>query len=387
MHTAALVLTCCLAAALGQGTATVGQTCRVDDAGTRGDCRTLSQCPELLRIAQLARSGRVGSEAVADLRRLVAKCPTGSPPLLICCQNEVTRRVTTPPPERIAGSPLLPGEDVCGKSPTGMRVIGGVDAEIAQFPWMASVQYVTGPDSERQHGCGATLITSRHVLTAAHCVTFLSDPAVQPVSVILGELDFGSEIDCSKEFPDECADPPIEVEISAIFFHPEFQNIARLALPRDIAVVQLAEEVTFTDFIRPICVLTDLSVLEGTTDIDPDGQVVVAGWGRSEIGGQNDFTAILQTATLPVRPLTSCERDFDFEELGLEGRICAGAGPNSSDTCRGDSGGPLMVPVRQGVRWYQTGISSFGTGECGKLAGYTRVLDYTDWILEQLRMP
>ncbi|XP_037089778.1 serine protease 42-like isoform X2 [Pollicipes pollicipes] len=402
MHVMTPLLTCCLCMALWTLTAAEGEACVVDAAGTSGECRRLIRCQPLHKLYLARKAGTAGPEAVTKLRALAAKCPPAAPRrLLVCCQNEVTGGLTTPAPYRSAvssASALLPTEDVCGKSFSGMRVIGGVDAEIAQFPWMASVQAVTesltshtpspslwcpkrfppgrerpsptrswtphadqsinraGPsntkenigkcqDSERRHICGATLITSRHVLTAAHCVVFLSNPAVQPVSVILGELDFDSEIDCSKEFPDECADPPIEVEISAIFFHPEFQNIKQLALPRDIAIVQLAEEVTFTDFIRPICVLTDLSVLEGTTDIAPDGQAVVAGWGRSEIDSQNDFTAILQTTTLPVRALASCERDFNFEDLGLEGRICAGAGPNSSDACRGDSGGPLMMPV------------------------------------------
>ncbi|XP_037089792.1 serine protease easter-like isoform X4 [Pollicipes pollicipes] len=349
MHVMTPLLTCCLCMALWTLTAAEGEACVVDAAGTSGECRRLIRCQPLHKLYLARKAGTAGPEAVTKLRALAAKCPPAAPRrLLVCCQNEVTGGLTTPAPYRSAvssASALLPTEDVCGKSFSGMRVIGGVDAEIAQFPWMASVQAVTGQDSERRHICGATLITSRHVLTAAHCVVFLSNPAVQPVSVILGELDFDSEIDCSKEFPDECADPPIEVEISAIFFHPEFQNIKQLALPRDIAIVQLAEEVTFTDFIRPICVLTDLSVLEGTTDIAPDGQAVVAGWGRSEIDSQNDFTAILQTTTLPVRALASCERDFNFEDLGLEGRICAGAGPNSSDACRGDSGGPLMMPV------------------------------------------
>lgn len=52
------------------------------------------------------------------------------------------------------------------------------------------------------------------------------------------------------------------------------------------------------------------------------------------------------------------------------------------DTCKGDSGGPLMYfsPVRQ--RFELVGIISFGTG-CGDAdhAGvYTRVSSYLDWI-------
>src|SRR3954453_10848028 len=58
------------------------------------------------------------------------------------------------------------------------RVGGGHDATISQYPWQAGVVFspskASGTAYDRQF-CGGSLITSRIVMTAAHCV-FDTDP-------------------------------------------------------------------------------------------------------------------------------------------------------------------------------------------------------------------
>lgn len=65
---------------------------------------------------------------------------------------------------------MLTPEDGCGISnATHHRVVGGVDAQVGAWPWMALLGY---KDRVGEVGfkCGGSLITKRHVLTAAHCI-------------------------------------------------------------------------------------------------------------------------------------------------------------------------------------------------------------------------
>lgn len=68
--------------------------------------------------------------------------------------------------------------------------------------------------------------------------------------------------------------------------------------------------------------------------------------------------------------------------------ICAGDLGGGHDSCKGDSGGPMMMPVHENGKFpfYQIGIVSYGK-ECGKPdmpSIYSRVSHHADWIKEQL---
>lgn len=46
----------------------------------------------------------------------------------------------------------------------GQRVVGGEETKSHEFPWMAGLKL------NGEFYCGGSLITKKHVLTAAHCV-------------------------------------------------------------------------------------------------------------------------------------------------------------------------------------------------------------------------
>lgn len=93
---------------------------------------------------------------------------------------------------------------------------------------------------------------------------------------------------------------------------------------------------------------------------------------------------------VPLVPNSECATLFQ-ERLNVQlndSQLCAG-GVSGKDSCRGDSGGPLMV-VDTAVthhNWFIVGIVSFGIG-CGVdgfPSVYTRVASYSQWIMDNLK--
>lgn len=53
------------------------------------------------------------------------------------------------------------------------RIVGGEEAPIGKYPWLALLGYTSGRQGVPQWKCGGALIGDRYVLTAAHCVNNL----------------------------------------------------------------------------------------------------------------------------------------------------------------------------------------------------------------------
>lgn len=52
----------------------------------------------------------------------------------------------------------------CGLTNKQTRIVGGHVTYVNQYPWMALLMY------RGKFYCGATLLNSKYVLTASHCV-------------------------------------------------------------------------------------------------------------------------------------------------------------------------------------------------------------------------
>jgi len=115
----------------------------------------------------------------------------------------------------------------------------------------------------------------------------------------------------------------------------------------------------------------------------------VAGWGKTESRSSSNVKLKL---SLPLVDQDQCNQVYGNVSVQLGyGQICAG-GQRGKDSCRGDSGGPLMtveaLPDGSG-RWSVVGVVSFGPSPCGMPGWpgvYTKVQDFVPWILSKLRV-
>lgn len=88
---------------------------------------------------------------------------------------------------------------------------------------------------------------------------------------------------------------------------------------------------------------------------------------------------------VPAYPLERCFMRFKQFRVSVDDtQLCAG-GEKNKDSCRGDSGGPLMFQT-DGV-WVIAGVVSYGA-KCGSedIPGvYTKVSKYMDWITQNVK--
>ncbi|XP_062382655.1 trypsin I-P1 [Sardina pilchardus] len=246
--------------------------------------------------------------------------------------------------------------DVCGQATLNTRIVGGQDAPEGAWPWQVSLH-------RGGHFCGGSLINSDWVLTAAHC---FSSTNPSGLVVYLGrQSQEGSNAN------------EVSRTVSQIIRHPDYDSGTS---DNDMALLQLSSSVTFTDYIRPVCLAAAGSTFSsGTT-------TWITGWGTIASGVSLPSPQTLQEVDVPVVGNSDCSSAYSSNSIGITGNmICAGLlGQGGKDSCQGDSGGPMVS--KQGSVWVQAGVVSFGIGcALAEFPGvYARVSEYQSWINSQI---
>ncbi|CAH2987898.1 unnamed protein product [Chilo suppressalis] len=276
--------------------------------------------------------------------------------------------------EKVDFIPLLPDPETMSISAakcdyTGVElIVGGENANQGEFPHMAAIGWANF-EGGYDFNCGGSLISSKYVLTAGHCT---QNPRAQnpvPSIVRLGDQNIDpSVIDGAN---------PIEVPIKKTISHPDYKPPGKY---NDIALFELASDVTFSATIRPAC-------LWSRNDMSGLRKALATGWGVTD-------TATRQTSKELQKVSLSLLQNSQCDQLLLSSRnrhwagfrdtqMCAGELRGGKDTCQGDSGSPLQVTSRDNQCIFNIiGITSFGRkcAESGMPAIYTRVSSYVDWI-------
>uniref|UniRef100_A0A8C0LK29 tryptase n=1 Tax=Canis lupus dingo TaxID=286419 RepID=A0A8C0LK29_CANLU len=256
---------------------------------------------------------------------------------------------------------------VCGRPRMTGRIVSGQDAQLGQWPWQVSLR------ENGEHVCGGSLIAEDWVLTAAHC--FHQNQPLSSYVVLLGSISSYPQADEPQEFQ----------AVAQFIIYPDYSEKLGTG---DIALVQLASPVNFTDLILPVCL---------PKPGDPLGNGTwcwVTGWGnicRSAPHPALPPPFTLKEVNVPLIDTQTCDAYYQEnsnnpsqEPIIFEDMLCAGFESGQKDACGGDSGGPLVCDV--GV-WTQAGIVSWGY-DCGlpKRPGvYINVSVYTTWITSQIQ--
>ncbi|ABI75431.1 trypsin domain lipoprotein [Hyphomonas neptunium ATCC 15444] len=279
-------------------------------------------------------------------------------------------------------------------------MVAGRDADISDWPGMASVQTVSG--ATIYHECGATMIAPEWALTAAHCVENAriesNGRAAQYLEGDTGGMTRFGTLAVAAGLGDLTVIPKGSVfPVREIVLHPGYQP----AMPEkgnDLALLRIAGR-----WDGPLMPLDGVSGTAGDL-MQPYADIVAAGYGKVGETAQGEEgiarggrhvrapSLILQEGYVPAVDASVCDSQIRarINEAGLAAvypdisidpatQICAGIG--GSDACQGDSGGPLVLrsSSREPV---QAGIVSWGMG-CARTESpgvYMRVSAFAPWI-------
>jgi len=259
--------------------------------------------------------------------------------------NATTTTTTAAPGVETTTTTAAPANCNCGIPNRSNRIVGGVETEENEYPWQVGLVSASGS----RPWCGGTLISDRHVLTAAHC-TAGSSPS--SISVLVGE----HRTDDSTF---------TRVPLSAITDHPDYNSGT---LDNDYSILTLAEPVEFSATIAPACLPSTNSDFAGVL-------ATVSGWGTLSSGGNQP--TVLNEVDVTVQSNAECNSAYGS---GItDNMICAADA--GKDSCQGDSGGPLVA--QENDKYTLIGVVSWGYG-CAmpQYPGvYARVTEKMDWIL------
>ncbi|XP_011620138.2 suppressor of tumorigenicity 14 protein homolog [Takifugu rubripes] len=247
----------------------------------------------------------------------------------------------------------------CGRRPyRSSRIVGGQVSREGEWPWQVSL-HIKGTG----HVCGASVLSNRWLLTAAHCVTGITPD--KHVRADQWEVFLGlHEQSQTNEWT-------VRHSVKRIIAHHDYNPFT---YSNDIALMELDANVTLGQNIWPIC-------LPSPTYHFPVGcEAWITGWGATREGGLP--VSVLQKAAVRLINSTVCKTLMSDEVT--EGMLCAGVLKGGVDACQGDSGGPLSVTSPSGTV-FLAGVVSWGNGcaRRNKPGIYTQTTKYRSWIREE----
>jgi len=224
--------------------------------------------------------------------------------------------------------------------------------EVNEYPWQVGLVKPSGTGPY----CGGSILSSKTILTAAHCTT---GKLASSITVVVAEHDWTAED--GQEWFTVCGKTE----------HPAHDSDTE---DNDFSILTLCQEIAFKREASPVC-LPDQpgSSYDGVT-------ATVSGWGTLSFGGSQPQ----QLMEVDVSTLTNTACNVAYGAGAItSSMICAAQ--EGKDACQGDSGGPL-VTKGQDSYYSLIGVVSWGAG-CAdpNFPGvYSRVTQVTEFIQDNI---
>lgn len=154
----------------------------------------------------------------------------------------------------IIGSAVSFRLDLLAENTNEERIVGGATADPGQFPYQASLQeFLT---DSHVYKCGASIISDRWVISAAHCTQNDTIPSKFVVLVGTHRIDYDGQV----------------YDLEKVVNHPEFNMDG---YRNDIVLLQTKKMVQLNDVVQPIPL--------GGEFADEGVIAIASGWGRLSV--------------------------------------------------------------------------------------------------------
>ncbi|XP_026755156.3 trypsin, alkaline C-like [Galleria mellonella] len=243
------------------------------------------------------------------------------------------------------------------------RVVGGAPTTIDKYPILAQLLLDSLGNQNFEQYCAGTILTSRHVITTAHCFQFSVHTSKNYTLPKYWKVRVGSSYRTRGG---------VLHNVKTIIPHHAFD---KYFYTNDIAMVVVSKPFQLGGNVR------QGTIIKRGVEVKSNSICTLIGWGANQVDGPR--LEQLQHATMFVIDQKVCANRYNtIKAVIADTMMCAGQ-PNIGgvDACFGDSGGPLIY------KGLVVGLVSFGYS-CGHRyypGVYTKISRYTDWIVKTVK--